>query len=263
MPFFNKIRKDLIPADGLRRYLLYAIGEIALVVIGILIALSLNRWDLEQSERNQEIISLKYLSKDLQEQSVVLKDYIKTEDQFYLDGQDILIHFSNNKGFYNMETVYPKLNGLIMRKTFNPINTTFKELISTGGIRQIQNDSLKYAIMRYNNNLERINMIVSNNNARLVDGLYNPTVHRQSVLSPGHIPGLGIDLHLIDSTSLITLKKTSSNLLSNPEKSLELFNVLSERINIALIHKQFYEQIEKETDAIFIAIQAELRKKER
>ena len=252
----------MMPGQGLKRYLLYAIGEIALVVIGILIALSLNNWDLNQSEREQEIVSLQYLSKDLKEQSLVLKDYIKVEDEYSQDGVDILKHFLNQGGFFNMDTFYPKLNGLIMRKTFNPINTTFKEMISTGAIRQIQNDSLKYAIMRYNNNLERINMIVSNNNARLVDGLYNPVVHRQTVLSPGHIQNLGIDINILDPTLLTTMKKTSSALLSDPEKSLELFNVLAERINVALIHKQFYQQIEKETNAILSAIQTELKKKE-
>ncbi|RMA67518.1 hypothetical protein BXY75_0066, partial [Ulvibacter antarcticus] len=36
------------------KYLIYAIGEIALVVIGILIALSLNNWNQKKSERNSE-----------------------------------------------------------------------------------------------------------------------------------------------------------------------------------------------------------------
>ena len=42
MPFFNKIRKDQIQTDGMKRYLLYAFGEVVLVVFGILIALKIN-----------------------------------------------------------------------------------------------------------------------------------------------------------------------------------------------------------------------------
>jgi len=42
LKFFRQIRKRLIEQDNVRKYLLYAVGEIILVVIGILIALQLN-----------------------------------------------------------------------------------------------------------------------------------------------------------------------------------------------------------------------------
>ena len=43
--FFRKIRQKLITENKFNRYLLYAIGEIILVVIGILIALQVNNWN--------------------------------------------------------------------------------------------------------------------------------------------------------------------------------------------------------------------------
>lgn len=42
LTFFRKIRKALLDSGSLRKYLVYTIGEIALVVIGILIALEIN-----------------------------------------------------------------------------------------------------------------------------------------------------------------------------------------------------------------------------
>ncbi len=45
LKFFRNIRKSLINSGNARKYTLYAIGEIALVVIGILIALQLNNWN--------------------------------------------------------------------------------------------------------------------------------------------------------------------------------------------------------------------------
>ncbi len=44
LKFFRKIRQKLIEQNKVRNYILYAIGEIALVVIGILIALRVNNW---------------------------------------------------------------------------------------------------------------------------------------------------------------------------------------------------------------------------
>lgn len=49
--FFRRIREKFIGEGNVRRYLLYAIGEILLVVIGILIALQVNNWNEERKER--------------------------------------------------------------------------------------------------------------------------------------------------------------------------------------------------------------------
>ena len=46
--FFRKIRCDLIEKNKTRKYLKYAIGEIVLVVIGILISLQINNWNENQ-----------------------------------------------------------------------------------------------------------------------------------------------------------------------------------------------------------------------
>ena len=56
--FFRKIRQNLLSEGKTGKYLKYAIGEIILVVIGILIALSINNWNENQKLRNQEITYL-------------------------------------------------------------------------------------------------------------------------------------------------------------------------------------------------------------
>ena len=60
--FFRKIRYDLMkknkpasPAGRTGTYLKYAIGEIALVMIGILLALQVNNWNEERKEKNELI----------------------------------------------------------------------------------------------------------------------------------------------------------------------------------------------------------------
>ncbi len=50
LKFFRKIRKKLIEQENVRKYLLYAVGEILLVVIGILIALQVNNWNNDRKE---------------------------------------------------------------------------------------------------------------------------------------------------------------------------------------------------------------------
>ena len=52
--FFRLIRKKLVEEQKVRQYTWYALGEIFLVVIGILIALQINNWNEERKNRKQE-----------------------------------------------------------------------------------------------------------------------------------------------------------------------------------------------------------------
>jgi hypothetical protein len=69
--FFRKVRQQLLEENNLKKYLVYAIGEIILVVVGILIAVSINNWkqskDLEQVEQNLYKDLIQELQHDLAE----------------------------------------------------------------------------------------------------------------------------------------------------------------------------------------------------
>ena len=51
--FFRKIRENMVKENRVSKYILYAIGEIVLVVIGILIALSINNWNEQKKNRRE------------------------------------------------------------------------------------------------------------------------------------------------------------------------------------------------------------------
>ena len=53
--FFRPIRQHLLRENKFSKYLLYAIGEILLVVVGILIALQINNWNEDRKQRAEEI----------------------------------------------------------------------------------------------------------------------------------------------------------------------------------------------------------------
>lgn len=65
--FFRKIRKKLLEQNRVSKYLLYAIGEIVLVVIGILIALQINNWNEIRKEKALEKELINLLISDLEE----------------------------------------------------------------------------------------------------------------------------------------------------------------------------------------------------
>ena len=77
LTFFRKIRKSLIDSSSARKYLLYAVGEIALVVIGILIALQINNWNEWRKDRIKESKSLQEIIETLELNVQILSNYIE------------------------------------------------------------------------------------------------------------------------------------------------------------------------------------------
>jgi hypothetical protein len=101
--FFRKIRYDLMeknktgkPAFVAGRYLKYAIGEIILVVIGILIALQINTWNEEHKESRREQVVLKQLLKDFEANDSIINKGFKEYDELIGNTKTILRHTGPN-----------------------------------------------------------------------------------------------------------------------------------------------------------------------
>lgn len=63
--FFRKIRQNMIKENKVSKYMLYAVGEIVLVVIGILIALSINNWNEKRNDNKISQVYLKGITNDI------------------------------------------------------------------------------------------------------------------------------------------------------------------------------------------------------
>ena len=77
--FFRNIRQNLLSEGKTGKYLKYAIGEIALVVIGILIALQINNWNENRKDNFVELKILESLNNDLKTDIDNLKGMIKND----------------------------------------------------------------------------------------------------------------------------------------------------------------------------------------
>lgn len=87
LTFFRNIRKKLIEhpskggtGDNVRKYLLYALGEIILVVIGILIALSINNWNKERQTQKELAQYLNTIKSNLVDDGIVLDSLVSRRE---------------------------------------------------------------------------------------------------------------------------------------------------------------------------------------
>ena len=243
------------------RYLKYALGEIILVVIGILIALSINNWNQDRIESKKEKLVLNDLIVDLKEQSNVLETYIEIESNYYKNGKDILNYYASNQTFAGDDSIYAKLTLLTARKTFNPIRTTFEEVISTGTIGILHNKSTRRKIIQYYNELERISMVIGNNNIYIIDAIYQPKILEQVfyIKDASDVEFNEINSTIFDYKSLNELRNTSEHVISVNENTLHIFNILEQRTLIAKSHLDTYLALKIETESLLSEIKLQIK----
>jgi hypothetical protein len=145
--FFRKIRKSLIAKNSLSKYLMYAVGEIILVVIGILIALSINNWNSEQNRKNAEKVIINQLIADLTKSQTELKEVIESfEDR--AKASAMVCHAFFKKAVPN-DSIYPYMRLPLGTATFSPTLGTARSIINSGNLTLIKSDDLKNKITTY------------------------------------------------------------------------------------------------------------------
>ena len=138
--FFRHIRKSLISENKMGKYFKYAIGEILLVVIGILIALQINNWNESNKRRAQEIKIYKEIVNDLELTKEEIQKDMQNHITFLHSNKALLNHLIEKKPYADSLTnhmfnvtgdlqVYPKTSG------FDALNSIGLNLLSNDSIR--------------------------------------------------------------------------------------------------------------------------------
>jgi hypothetical protein len=96
IPFFRKIRKKLADDNKPMKYMRYAIGEILLVVVGILIALSINNWNEERKVKQFEYRILKDIETSMRANFWQLDMCLRGNKEAILSSDLILKHLEEN-----------------------------------------------------------------------------------------------------------------------------------------------------------------------
>ena len=87
---FRKIRQKMLTENKFSKYLLYAVGEIILVVIGILIALSINNWNENRKESNLELEILSDLYNNISNNKIKIDNLISRDSIIIKGNQQII-----------------------------------------------------------------------------------------------------------------------------------------------------------------------------
>ncbi len=146
LKFLRKTRQSLLSEGKTRKYINYAIGEIVLVVIGILIALQINNWNIKRNDRNREAKYQANIVLDLKKDLVRL-DYLIEFRKSRLIGDKKLLQILNGAPIDNVTETTKNVVNSMMEENFSANNTTFLELSNSGNLNVISNDSIKFLLL--------------------------------------------------------------------------------------------------------------------
>ena len=139
--FFRKIRFDLMEKNKTGKYLKYAIGEIILVVIGILIALSINNWNDNRKNRISERELLDNIHRDFVQNKIQF-DTVKAinyRNLAILNSQIALFPIERDSAKIAAFQSYPRRKAI----SYNPYSSSIKSVINSNSLELIQDEELR------------------------------------------------------------------------------------------------------------------------
>ncbi len=146
--------KSAKPASPAGRYFKYAIGEIVLVVIGILIALQINNWNNQRLDEEREAFLIRQIHIEMSDNLEQLNE-VQSNIKAIVDAGSTLIEmFPLDLEKVRDEAFINNFPDFLYCPSFDPYQGTIKSIINTGDLNLIQNDSLRKLIVTWEDVLE-------------------------------------------------------------------------------------------------------------
>jgi len=250
--FLRRFRQQLLTENKFSKYLLYAFGEIVLVVIGILIALQINNWNENNKSEKEANFQLSKLRDNLISDKAQLMAAISS-DSLYIDNLVYCVNVLANEIEAPKEKFIDNLQYLSSIMSFDPIRGTFDGLISSGKIELISNQNLLEALFSYYNS----NVYTAWDSA-LKD--YSRNVIMPYILGFDHISNAtdkndGTDFTHFDVSKFSVPSKT----IDDYKNSLFVINGLRKKIELFEGQKIAYIELLKDLDDLIISLGDELK----
>ncbi len=141
--FFRKIRQRLLTENKFSKYLLYAIGEIVLVVIGILIALQINNWNEHQKVIKAEKEILKNLTQEFQSNKGELQRQKTIVIKTFESNRLLMSYFGKEKRHLQGMNMDSLIFSSVEFDQYSPSENAIQDLVQSGRFDLISNDRLK------------------------------------------------------------------------------------------------------------------------
>lgn len=248
---FKKARKKFIASNKISKYLLYAVGEIVLIVIGILIAVGINNISENSAASKREEFYLAGLKTEFKQNKAKLAILMDVNMQNYEMAKKLVnyMHSDSIPGEEELATLMYK--SFANETYFNPTNSMLRELLNSGNLKDINNSELRMHLTAWESHVlsvQRQEETLSQERQNTIKAFRNANGSIRTVL----------DLTSISENALLipTLQEHDSNaaVLSSREFENALLLFILTGITTSAEH---YLPLSEEIDAILKLLEEE------
>ena len=226
--FFRKIRQNLLTENKFSKYLLYAIGEIVLVVIGILIALNLNNRNQEKHEQLALNGYLNSIAKNI-DSDIEKAQFINSKREKFIDRFSIQLDYYEKS---DIKLISQNLLDVLELDYFNPNLSGFESLKNSGYLSKLQGSDIEELLNAYYNLVNEITLTENNYNRNIENASNQFASIEKSQLwlffAPEYIGELTTSLDEMQPTFKSLLKESWTFwVYTKPENLIILYDNLS------------------------------------
>lgn len=167
---FRRFRQKLIASGSMKKYLLYAIGEILLVVVGILIALQVNNWNEERIENNQLKNYYQRIIEELASDLPMQREFLEANQEI-IDLSKRTLHLLNMNHPDSLAQLEHTLGAVATSWGTTLSYPVYTEFIKNGYLSKVDNPVLKQKFFELNAEIE-----FSRSYASYVETQYQTTI---------------------------------------------------------------------------------------
>jgi hypothetical protein len=258
-----RIRRKAFKGSDLRKYSLFAFGEIMLVMVGILLALQVNNWNENRKDQIRVRSHLNEIKSELEFDLEKIQQIIVDQESAY--EATLLLQNSLNQNIYKIDTQQLKLAlfeaGYLT--IFNKSRGAFNNLISSGDIQLIKDNKLKRALISFHN---EENWSKSYLDGPMIKAYEKYLEYIHQISKPGMIPNYYIHEFMKEEELSTTIKKSFKNpdsfaldlnKIHNDQKiSFIIDQVLANRV----IQNQIYHMWKNQMEELILQIEKNISK---
>lgn len=165
MLILRKLRQSYFGYERFRKYLLYALGEVALIIVGILIALQIDNWNTAKRDRDTLQSYLNSIAKNISSDVTVLRAIRrKREDAFEKAYQASYLFMQPSMDVGEVEFAHSLLTAMRHLHVFSSSTSGYEALKSSGNLDQLKDRDIEGLLYDYYDTVSRIEQKEENYN---------------------------------------------------------------------------------------------------
>ncbi|WNC67941.1 hypothetical protein RI845_15620 [Thalassotalea nanhaiensis] len=255
MRIFNKQRKFFVVAKKVRQYSAYALGEIVLITVGILLALQLNSWDKARKDSEKEAILINKLKIEFIDNQKYLDDSIVNVGTVVSKMTHFLTLMGPEPSMVDDNLVHDYVAAYYWNPSYAPSRSVFDASLSSGDINLIKNRVLQEKLHEWSELLsskEHLEASIGTHQHNYANAWLGMHSWKSAIALTGEMEGIGPSNFPFDQKKFLSLPALEHAvslklILVNIQKNLLIDTSTLQKEIIDLLHKEISSLQQDET----------------